>query len=202
VKLVVGLGNPEARYAATRHNIGARIAAHFGADCGISLTADQFNGRFGRGRLVRTGDAASDNLNVAILTPETFMNRSGDAVAAALRGLPVENVEEDLLMVVDDLDLQFGRLRIRPRGGSAGHRGIENVIERLGHGDFPRLRFGIGRPDAGLAPVDWVLQAFTEPEEAVLEQRIPVAAEAVGAVLVNGVVASMNRYNRDSESDA
>ena len=202
MKLVVGLGNPEARYAATRHNIGARIAAHFGADCGISLTADQFSGRFGRGRPVRTGDAASDNLNVAILTPETFMNRSGDAVAAALRGLPVENVEEDLLMVVDDLDLPFGRLRIRPRGGSAGHRGLENVIERLGHGDFPRLRFGIGRPDAGIAPLDWVLQAFTEPEEAVLEQRIPLAAEAVGAVLVNGVVASMNRYNRDSESDA
>ncbi len=202
MKLVVGLGNPEARYAATRHNIGARIAAHFGADCGISLTADQFNGRFGRGRLERTGDAVSDPLNVAILTPETFMNRSGDAVAAALRGLPVENVEEDLLMVVDDLDLPFGRLRIRPRGGSAGHRGIENVIERLGHGDFPRLRFGIGRPDAGLAPVDWVLQAFTEPEEAVLEQRIPLAAEAVSAVLVNGVVASMNQYNRDSESDA
>ncbi len=202
MKLVVGLGNPEARYAATRHNSGARIAAHFGTDCGISLTADQFNGRVGRGRLVRTGDAASDNLNVAILTPETFMNRSGDAVAAALRGLPVENVEEDLLMVVDDLDLPFGRLRIRPRGGSAGHRGLENVIERLGHGDFPRLRFGIGRPDAGLAPVDWVLQAFTEPEETVLEQRIPLAAEAVGAVLVHGVVASMNQYNRDSESDA
>ena len=154
------------------------------------------------GDAVPIGDAVPDSLDVAILTPETYMNRSGDAVAAALRELPVENVEEDLLIVVDDLDLPFGRLRIRPRGGSAGHRGLENVIEQLGHGDFPRLRFGIGRPEAGFAPVDWVLQAFTEPEEAVLEQRIPLAAEAVGAVLVNGVVASMNQYNRDSESDA
>ena len=97
MKLVVGLGNPGARYAATRHNIGARIAAHFGADCGISLTGDRFNGRFGRGRLVRTrderltrantsdavpdDDGVPDSLNVAILTPETYMNRSGDAVA-------------------------------------------------------------------------------------------------------------------------
>ncbi len=218
MKLVVGLGNPGARYAATRHNIGARIAAHFGADCGISLTADQFNGRFGRGRLVRTSaesstranasDAipASDmvpaGLDVAILTPETYMNRSGDAVAAALRGLSVENVEEDLLIVVDDLDLPFGRLRIRPRGGSAGHRGLENVIEQLGHGDFPRLRVGIGRPAPGLAEADWVLQAFTDAEEALLEQRIPLAAKAVAAAMRKGVVASMNQYNRDTDADA
>jgi PTH1 family peptidyl-tRNA hydrolase len=218
VKLVVGLGNPQARYAATRHNIGARIAARFAADCGISLTADRFNGRFGRGRLVRSGgepstrvhdidpdpigDPIPDELDVAILTPETYMNRSGEAVAAALRELPVENVDEDLLIVVDDLDLPFGRLRIRPRGGSAGHRGLENVIEQLGHGDFPRLRFGIGRPDAGLVAVDWVLQAFSDPEEAVLEHRIPLAAEAVSAALSDGVVAAMNRYNRDSEADA
>ncbi len=230
MKLVVGLGNPGARYAGTRHNIGARIAARFGADCGISLTANQFDGGFGRGRLVRTRDepltradtsdaipsndavpykhvvpsnyAVPDELDVAILTPETYMNRSGDSVAAALRELPVENVEEDLLIIVDDLDLTFGRLRIRARGGSAGHRGLENVIEQLGHGDFPRLRFGIGRPEAGFAPVDWVLQAFTESEEAALEQRIPRAAEAVGAVLASGLVASMNQYNRDSETDA
>ena len=210
MKLVVGLGNPGARYAATRHNVGARIAEHFGAGCGISLTADQFNGRFGRGRLVRSAaepstrasGAVSDPLDVAIFTPETYMNRSGDAVAAALRGLPVENVAEDLLIVVDDLDLPFGRLRIRPRGGSAGHRGLENVIECLGHGDFPRLRFGIGRPDTQFDPVDWVLQAFTGAEEAVLEHRMPLAAEAVAAVLVNGVVASMNQYNRDPEADA
>jgi PTH1 family peptidyl-tRNA hydrolase len=213
VKLVVGLGNPEARYAATRHNIGARVAARFAADCGISLTADQFNGRFGRGRLANSADegsdpspdgdavaapeAAPDELDVAILTPETYMNRSGEAVAAALRGLAMENVEEDLLIVVDDLDLPFGRLRIRPRGGTAGHRGLESVMAHLGHGDFPRLRFGIGRPEAGHVAADWVLQAFTGPEEAVLEQQIPVAAEAVGVVLRHGVVASMNQYNRD-----
>jgi PTH1 family peptidyl-tRNA hydrolase len=218
VKLVVGLGNPQARYAATRHNIGARIAARLAADCGISLTTDRFNGRFGRGRLVRTrgepstrvrvidpgpiGDPVPDELDVAILAPETYMNRSGEAVAAALRELPVENVDEDLLIIVDDLDLPFGRLRIRPRGSSAGHRGLENVIEQLGHGDFPRLRFGVGRPDAGLVAVDWVLQAFTDPEEAALEHRIPLAAEAVSAALCDGVATAMNLYNRDSEADA
>jgi PTH1 family peptidyl-tRNA hydrolase len=217
VKLVVGLGNPGARYATTRHNIGARIAERFATGCGISLTAERFNGRLGRGRFVSDADARSerphagdavpthgpvpDELDVAILMPETYMNRSGEAVAAALRGLAVENVAEDLLIVVDDLDLPFGRLRIRPRGGSAGHRGLENVIARLGHGDFPRLRFGIGRPDAGQVVVDWVLQAFTDSEEAALEQRVPVAAEAVGAVLRHGVAASMNQYNRGPEVD-
>ncbi len=202
MKIVVGLGNPGARYAATRHNVGARIVDRFAVEHGILMTDRRFKSRFGRGRLPRSAGEAPErpDLDVGLLVPETSMNRSGEAVAEALRGLPVEEVHEDLLIVVDDLDLPFGRLRIRERGSSAGHRGLEDIAQRIGSSDFPRLRFGIGRPQAEASAVDWVLDAFSKAEEVALEEQIPVAAEAVGSILVDGVVPAMNRYNRDSEA--
>ena len=210
MKIVVGLGNPGARYAATRHNIGARIVDRFAFDCGIPLAEHRFESHFGRGRIPPPagrplGDSAEHpadlpDLNVAVLVPETYMNHSGTAVAAALDSLPVDDIRTDLLVVVDDLDLPFGRLRIRPRGGSAGHRGLEDIAEQIDSSDFPRLRFGIGRPEPEIDPVDWVLRAFSSAEETALEERIPLAAEAVGSILIDGVVPSMNRYNPDPES--
>jgi len=202
MKLVVGLGNPGRRYAATRHNVGARIVDRFALGCGIALSEHRFDGRFGIGRVPSQTVAPREGpgLDVALLVPETYMNRSGGAVAEALHGLPVQDVREDLLVVVDDLDLPFGRLRIRPCGGSGGHRGLEDIAQRIGSRDFPRLRFGIGRPEAENSAVDWVLDAFTEAEELALRERIPRAAEAVGAILIDGVLSSMNRYNRDFDA--
>ena len=203
MKIVVGLGNPGARYAATRHNVGARIVDRFALERGILMTDRRFNSRFGRGRLPRGAGESPErpDLDVGLLVPETSMNRSGEAVAEALRGLPVEAVHEDLLVVVDDLDLPFGRLRIRPQGGSAGHRGLEDIAERIGTSEFPRLRFGIGRPEVEISAVDWVLEAFSEAEDVALQERIPLAAEAVAAILIDGVVPSMNRYNRGSDAE-
>jgi PTH1 family peptidyl-tRNA hydrolase len=230
MKIVVGLGNPGRRYTATRHNIGARIVERFAVGCGIALSERKFESRFGRGPVPSTAGSPPERLvdrpgaganegpgaapnegsgtgpnevsgpDVALLIPETYMNRSGIAVADALSGLPVADLAEDVLIVVDDLDLPFGRLRIRPRGSSAGHRGLEDIAERIGSTDFPRMRFGIGRPEAEIDPVSWVLDAFSTAEEIELEKRIPVAAEAVRSILIDGVVASMNRYNRDSEA--
>jgi len=200
MKIVVGLGNPGRRYAATRHNIGARIVERFAVDCGFALSERRFESRFGLGPIPSKagrspeGPAEGPGLDVALLVPETHMNRSGIAVAEALSSLPVADILEDLLIVVDDLDLPFGRLRIRPRGSSAG------IARRIGSSDFPRLRFGIGRPEAENSAVDWVLDAFSQAEEVALEERIPVAAEAVGSILIDGVVPAMNRYNRDSEA--
>jgi PTH1 family peptidyl-tRNA hydrolase len=202
MKLVVGLGNPGTRYAATRHNIGARIVDRFAVDRGIALTERRFESRFGRGRIPSAAGRSPEDraehpdLDVALLVPETHMNRSGIALSAALRSLAVADIRNDLLVVVDDLDLPFGRLRIRARGGSAGHRGLEDIADRIGSSDFPRLRFGIGRPEPDISPVDWVLRDFSAAEEAELEQRIPTAAEAVGSILIDGVVPAMNRYNR------
>lgn len=210
MKIVVGLGNPGRRYAATRHNIGARIVERFAADCGFTLSERRFESRFGLGKIpsraagspegAAEGWPRGPELEVALLIPETYMNRSGIAVTAALSGLSVANVAEDMLIVVDDLDLPFGRLRIRPRGSSAGHRGLEDIAERIGSSDFPRLRFGIGRPEAEDSAVEWVLDAFSKAEEGALEERIRVAAEAVGSILIDGVVPAMNRYNRDSDA--
>jgi PTH1 family peptidyl-tRNA hydrolase len=206
MKIVVGLGNPGRRYAATRHNIGARIVDRFAVDRGLALSERRFESRFGLGQIPsRAGGSPEDpaegsGLDVALLIPETHMNRSGIAVAEALSSLPVADIQEDLLIVVDDLDLPFGRLRIRPRGSSAGHRGLEDIAEQIGSADFPRLRFGIGRPEAANSAVDWVLDAFSKAEEIALEERIPLAAEAVGSILIDGVVPSMNRYNRSSEA--
>jgi PTH1 family peptidyl-tRNA hydrolase len=206
MKIVVGLGNPGRRYAATRHNIGARIVERFAVDCGFALSERRFESRFGLGPIPSKaggspeGPVEGPGLDVALLVPETHMNRSGIAVAEALSSLPVADILEDLLIVVDDLDLPFGRLRIRPRGSSAGHRGFEDIARRIGSSDFPRLRFGIGRPEAENSAVDWVLDAFSQAEEVALEERIPVAAEAVGSILIDGVVPAMNRYNRDSEA--
>ncbi len=210
MKIVVGLGNPGRRYAATRHNIGARIVDRFAVDCGFALSERRFESRFGLGQISSKaggppersaeGPAEGSKLDVALLVPETQMNRSGIAVAEALSSLPVADILEDLLVVIDDLDLPFGRLRIRPRGSSAGHRGLEDIAQRIGSSDFPRLRFGIGRPEAENSAVDWVLDAFSQAEEVALEERIPVAAEAVGSILTDGLVPSMNRYNHDSEA--
>jgi PTH1 family peptidyl-tRNA hydrolase len=218
MKIVVGLGNPGRRYAATRHNIGARIVDRFAGDRGFALSEHRFESRFGLGRIPSKAvgpaeepgegpgegsaesSGESSRLDVALLVPETYMNRSGSAVAEALSGLPVEDIQEDMLVVVDDLDLPFGQLRIRPRGSSAGHRGLEDIAERIGSSDFPRLRFGIGRPEVEISAVDWVLDAFSKAEEVALEERIPLAAEAVGSILIDGVVPSMNRYNRGSDA--
>jgi len=194
VKLVVGLGNPGRRYVNTRHNVGFRIVERFARDLGIGLEQDRFEGRFGCGSLPLP-DGGS--LDVALLEPQTFMNLSGDSVGEAVQTLAIADPGEDLLLVFDDVDLPFGRIRIRPRGGSGGHRGLGHVIEVLGHGDFPRLRFGVGRPEGPHGTVEHVLQGFSSDEEAGLAARVADAVAAIRAIYAEGLPGAMNRYNRD-----
>ncbi len=194
MKLVVGLGTPGRRYAATRHNVGFRIVECFAEQRGIALATSKFDGRFGRGQIRLQGGEA---LDVGVLQPQTYMNTSGGSVCEALRFLPIEDPKRDLLVVFDDVDLPFGRLRIRPRVGAAGHKGLAHVIERLGHSDFARLRFGVGRPISAMDTADYVLQRFGADEERALADRVVDAAEALGTILVEGLPVAMNRYNRD-----
>ena len=187
MKLVVGLGNPGPRYAETRHNVGFRIVEHLAARHDIALGARKFEARFGRGRIA--------DHDVALLLPETWMNRSGRSLAAALRMLPLDDPSRDLLVAVDDLDLPFARLRLRAAGGAGGHRGLEDLIDHLGGGAFARLRFGIGRPPPELDPVDYVLRPFDASERAELGAALERAADAAEAVLRDGVELAMNRVN-------
>jgi PTH1 family peptidyl-tRNA hydrolase len=187
VKLIVGLGNPGRRYAATRHNVGFRIVEALAERHRIAVNQDRFDGRFGEGRI--------RDVEVALLEPQRYMNASGASVVQALAALPVEDPARDLIVVYDDVDLPLGRLRIRASGGDGGHQGMRDIQEQLGRRDFSRLRFGIGRSERGEGTTGHVLERFTPGEEARLSDQVPAAAAAVEAIVLEGVVAAMNRVN-------
>jgi len=187
VKLIVGLGNPGPRYERTRHNAGFRVLDAVAARARAGPTESRFAGRFVECTLA--GE------HVGLLAPETWMNRSGEAVAQALAALPVLDPAADLLVVFDDADLPLGRLRLRARGSSGGHNGLGDVLERLATEAVPRLRFGIGRPAAPRDTVDFVLESFAADEEALLKQALPRAADAVACFVAEGIAPAMNRFN-------
>ena len=194
MKLVVGLGNPGPNYERTRHNVGFRIVEQVAVRHRIALRLERsLHAFFGAGRV---GGAEA-----ALLEPQTYMNRSGRAVLAALDAHPIDP-REDLLVVYDDLDLPFGRLRLRPAGGAGGHNGIGDIAEQLGHNEFARLRFGIGRPAAGEDPIAYVLAPFAPEEEPQLPARLDAASDAIEAALVEGVARAMNHVNALPAEDA
>lgn len=195
--LVVGLGNPGPRYADTRHNVGFRVVAAFAKRHGIHGAPHECGGCFGRGTVVAPG---RPDLDVGVLQPEKFMNRSGEVVAEALKVFPVEDPETGLIVVFDDVDLPFGRLRIRPSGGSAGHRGLANIIACLGTEAFARLRFGVDRAP-GIDTAEYVLQDFSESEEGELESLVAAAADALDVMLLEGTTPAMNRFNPSNAAE-
>jgi len=188
VGLVVGLGNPGPEYADTQHNVGFRVVERLAERHGIGLRRERrFSGLF--------GDGIANGVAVGLLEPHTWMNLSGQAVLAAVDALPIGDLASDLVVVYDDLDLPFGRLRVRPGGGAGGHNGLADIQERLGRSDFPRVRFGIGRPPPGEDPVEYVLAPFAAEQRAALDARIALAADAIEAILAEGVAIAMNRFN-------
>jgi PTH1 family peptidyl-tRNA hydrolase len=194
LRLVVGLGNPGPEYEATRHNVGFRVVERLAARRGIALRREpQLAGRFGLGRVA--GEPTG------LLAPETWMNRSGRAVAAALDAHPLDPAAE-LIVVYDDLDLPFGRLRLRPRGGAGGHNGLGDIQDVLGRSDFPRLRFGIGRPPPGVDPVDYVLAPRSADEAAALDARLDAACDAIELAFARGVAFAMNAVNAAPPDEA
>ena len=135
------------------------------ARTGIALDETLFAGRLGRGLLA--GE------EVALLLPETSMNGSGEAVLQAVHGLGLDEPQSRLLVILDDLDLPLGRLRLRGEGGDGGQRGLRDVLDRLEGQAVPRLRFGVGRPPVGVDPIEWVLQPFGPEDEACLRLALP-----------------------------
>lgn len=194
MKLLVGLGNPGPAYAGTRHNAGAAVLEHFARQQQLSVQELRFEARFGTGRVA--GE------QVALLLPETYMNRSGDAVAGALRGLGISEPARDLLVIFDDIDLPFAHLRMRRTGGAGGHRGVADVIARLGTRDFARLRFGVGRPPRDVIATDYVLSPFEADEREQLPAALEAAAHATEAFVRLGVNMAMDRTNRLTSASA
>jgi PTH1 family peptidyl-tRNA hydrolase len=185
VLLVVGLGNPGADYATHRHNIGFRVAAAFRETAGLGRFTREGDAEVSRGR--RRGRP------VVVARPLAYMNRSGEVVDELLRREKAAAAE--LLVVVDDLYLPLARIRLRPGGGDGGHQGLRSIIESLGDGGFPRLRFGIGAPEAGRDIKEWVLESFSAAEESVVAPAVATAVEVIDAVLTGGLDLAMSRFN-------
>ncbi len=180
--LVVGLGNPGARHRGTRHNVGFIVIDCLSARWNISLTEATDRADAGVGRV--------GGMPVALAKPRTFMNASGDAVAALHRLYEPAS----LIVVFDDLDLALGRVRIRNGGGSGGHRGVASVITAVGS-EFVRVRIGIGRPPASVAPVEYVLDPFSTEELDSLDAAIAHAADGIETLLRDGLDVAMRTCN-------
>ena len=190
MKLIVGLGNPGIEYQFTPHNMGFLAVDRIAEQCGVRV-----NNRHCRSQTARTRLAGHE---VVLAKPETYMNLSGASVAELVREYETQP-EQDLVLLYDELDLPFGTLRVRPRGRSAGHNGVESVIAALGTQQITRIRMGVG-PDYPVGDgARYVLSQFKKPQLAVVDQVFDEAAEAVRVILADGVQAAMNRFNRKAE---
>ncbi len=183
--LIVGLGNPGRQYAGTRHNAGFHVVDRLAAAGGLHFDEQRSHAMLARGRIEEVG--------VALLKPQTYMNLSGEAAGAVARFFKVP--PERTLVIFDDLDLPLGALRLREQGGAGGHRGMASVIAHLGTRDFPRIRVGIGRPAGQMPPEAYVLQDFSTDEKSLMEQTYERAVEAVRVTLREGFQMAMNRFN-------
>jgi PTH1 family peptidyl-tRNA hydrolase len=182
--LIVGLGNPGPKYAGHRHNIGFMVLDALASEIGAPITRKKFKGQFATGRL--------EGRDLVLLKPETFMNLSGQSVSPA-RGFFDVDIS-DILVVHDELDLPYGRVRLKVGGGHAGHNGLRSIKAELGSGDFARLRVGIGRPERGDVS-DYVLSEFTGEDREFLPDTIERAVGALRATLRDGPRRAMNEVN-------
>ena len=191
MKLIVGLGNPGSNYHDTRHNVGFMAVDALAERFGAAIRRKKFNSLTEE---IRVGDTA-----VLLLKPQQYMNRSGHAVATAAGFYKLSGA--DILVVTDDMALDVGRIRLRAKGSAGGHNGLKDIIARLGHEDFARLRIGIG--DSGpMDAADYVLSRFRGDERDVIDRTIHTAVEAVVCWLCDGVDLAMTRYNvKDSLTD-
>lgn len=182
--LIVGLGNIGPEYAGTRHNIGFRVANALAEARGLSFSTERY-GDIARGRL--------KNKQIVILKPSTYMNLSGNAVRywKEKEGIEMPNI----LVIVDDIALPFGAIRMRPSGSDAGHNGLKNIAQMLGSQAYPRLRFGIGDNYPRGCQIDYVLGQFTPEEREALPARVEVAVDAVQTFVLAGLQHAMCDFN-------
>ena len=186
--LVVGLGNPGPAYRGNRHNVGFMVA---------DVLADRIGGRFGKHKA--RADVVEGRLGpppaprVVLAEPRSYMNESGGPVAGlcGFYKIPLER----LVVVHDELDLPYGWLRLKRGGGDNGHNGLRSITRSLGDRDYLRVRFGIGRPPGRMDPADYVLRDFTATERKDLDYHVDRAADAVEALLRDGLESAQNRYN-------
>ena len=183
--IIVGLGNPGEQYENTRHNVGFKTIDIVAEKLGIAINKEKFNGLFGEG--------IYNGKKVILLKPQTYMNLSGESVSEIMDfyKLPLD----ELLVIYDDIDIDVGKIRIRPEGSSGTHNGMRNISDILGSHDFPRIRIGTGKPKVEMDLAEYVLAKIPLEERDEINKAIQTASEAVLEILNNGVEKAMNIYN-------
>ncbi len=192
MKAVLGLGNPSPQYRFNRHNIGYRIVDALAKSQGVKFRSSLLL----KAALVQTRIGRTE---VMLIKPGTFMNNSGQCIRRVLGRYKIGST--DLLVVYDDADLKFGRLRLRPQGTSAGHRGMDSVLAAFGTEEISRLRVGIGESDRRVELSDYVLSDFSPEEEAVLKEVIDTAVSACREWVNRGIALAMEKYNSKSRDE-
>ncbi|NQU38135.1 MAG: aminoacyl-tRNA hydrolase [Actinobacteria bacterium] len=184
--LIAGLGNPGKEYAATRHNIGYMV---------LDLLAERMGERFTKHRRAHadTAEGRLDGVRVVLVRSRTYMNESGAAIRAAAdySSIPLSNI----IVIHDELDIDFDAIKIKVGGGDGGHNGIKSTKKSLASGDFFRVRVGIGRPPGRQDPADYVLRSFSSSERKELPSVVDSAADAVEAIVTEGLAVAQNRYH-------
>ncbi len=186
MRMIVGLGNPGRTYAHTRHNVGFDILDIFAKKHHVRILSRQAR--------ALVGSFEFYGEQILLVKPQTFMNESGQAIGTLVRKHNLD--ADDVLVIYDDLDLPLGKIRIRLRGSSGGHKGMRSIISHLHSEDFPRIRIGIGR--SGEA-IDHVLSRFSRKDKQIMDVTLQQAADALDMILQEGIEAAMNRYNRAEE---
>ena len=181
--LIIGLGNPGKKYVDTRHNIGFEMLDVISMASGIKVTKAKFKALVGVGKM--------NGIDVVLAKPQTYMNLSGESVRdiAEYYKIPPEKI----IIIYDDVSLDVGKIRIRPKGSAGGHNGIKNIIYHLKTDEFPRVRIGVGQPTYEL--VDYVLGKFSKPETSALTEIAKDMPLIIETILKSGTAAAMNRYN-------
>ena len=185
MKLVVGLGNPGIKYEKTRHNVGFMVIDKLVDYYGLNLGKEEQKAVVFKKRI--KGE------KVIFVKPQTFMNNSGEAVGGLASYYKIDK-KEDIIIIYDDLDLQAGQIKIKPKGGHGGHNGIKSIFKHLGVKDFPRVRIGIGRP-VNMKVTDYVLGRFSKDEKDSINKALEVARDAIKIHLEDSLQQAMNKYN-------
>lgn len=182
--LIVGLGNPGKRYEKTRHNVGFLVIEEIAERAGLKFKTER-DFRMARGTV--------EDKDLILLEPLTFMNLSGIAVKEVIKRFNL--MPEDLIVIHDDIDMETGRLRIRKKGSSGGHKGVESIISSIGTQEFIRVKIGVGR-EKDVPPEEYVLSSFRKEEMPLIRDSIRRAADAVLYITSNGVDKAMNKFNK------
>jgi len=185
MKLLVGLGNPGARYEKTRHNMGFMVIDRLAAEIGITVNKKHNQAFIGQGNI--SGE------KLLLVKPQTYMNKSGDAVLELLHFY--KEMITDLIIIHDDLDMDFGRIRFKSEGGTGGHKGLQSIIKMLDSTDFPRLKIGIGRPPEFIPVEDYVLNELGPPEKKMLPEVLKEAVDGLKVWSIDGIEKTMNEFN-------